>query len=184
MRQRDWVLLPSSLPHWPMTSHWMATTNLVPCPAGAWAGVQFPQVPLTWPDFLLPLWICPELGIRLISKSGLSVLASPRGYPLGSCLDVQVLIWHWWAPFGPKHVSLTPRPSSGVLSGCTGVDLALMSPLWAQACEPHLEAILWGLVWMCRCWFGIVEPPSPAGSALLSSGCCLAPSPFLPDKPG
>ena len=144
MRQRDWVLLPSSLPHWPMTSHWMATTNLVPCPAGAWAGVQFPQVPLTWPDFLLPLWICPELGIRLISKSGLSVLASPRGYPLGSCLDVQVLIWHWWAPFGPKHVSLTSRPSSGVLSGCAGVDLALLSPLPRQG--PHCSALV--AVWL------------------------------------
>ena len=64
---------------------------------------KFSQVPLTWPDFLLPLWIFPELGIRLISKLGLSVWASPRGRPLGSCLDVQVLIWHWWASF-PRRV--------------------------------------------------------------------------------
>ena len=75
---------------------------------------------------------------------GPSMWASPRGHPLGSCLDVQVLIWHWWAPFGPKHVSLTSRPSSGVLSGCAGVDLALLSPLPRQG--PHCSALV--AVWL------------------------------------
>ena len=56
----------------------------------------------------------------------------------------------------PKRGSLTLRPSSGVSSGCAGVDLALMSPL----------------------------PPQGLHCSALVAAWLPVPSPLLPDKPG